>query len=1362
MDHQFWIDVGGTFTDCLQRLPDGALRRAKVLSSGATKGTIASVAGAAFHDPHRRHDPPHFWRGFTCTLQNDQGEVVASSQVQEFEVATQQFQLADDLAAHLRPGQTFELSCDLAAPIIAIRWLLGLPLAQPLPPVAIRLGTTRGTNALLTRRGARTAFVTTRGFGDILRIGYQNRPKLFDLNIRKPTPLFAATVEIDERVAADGTILQPLDQTQARKALEQLRDKDIDSLAICLLHAYRQPQHEQQLAAIARELGFDELSLSHQVSPLIKLVARGDTTVVDAYLNPVLRQYVAGLRASLHPDSDLRLLTSAGGLVLADDFQGKDSILSGPAGGVVGFSRAALAAGFSRAIGFDMGGTSTDVARFDGHYEMQYETEKAGVRVVSPMLAIHTVAAGGGSLCWFDGVKLCVGPDSAGARPGPACYGGGGPLTVTDCNFLLGKIVPSAFPFQLSLPAVEARLQTLIDEIATATGQRYAPPDLAAGFLAVANANMAQAIRSVSTAQGYDPRDYALVAFGGAAAQHACAIATELGMTQILNHPDAGLLSAYGMGLADVTQHAVRGIYCPLAQLSREEVEQIFAELTHEATQTVLAQDVPEERITTRCSLDLRYVGTDVPLTIESPTDSDFATAFAHEHRRRYGYVHAQRALEVVAARVEVIGRSSTSAPLTNRVTAKQRAAEQAHPLYFSSLWLDAGLFERTQLTPGDRLTGPAIISELASTTIIDPHWQAEVLAGGELLLTHSEVLATSSDSFRDDPEVQLMMEVRNGNATAFENLVLRSQGRLLKELERLVGDRERAEDLAQEVFLRVYRARATYFPRERFYPWILSIAQTVAAKSQSSPSPASHLSLPSSSPDPVQLEIFNHHFAGIAERMGITLRNTSSSVNVKERLDFSCALFTASGDLVVNAPHIPVHLGAMSETVKQLLASHPQMQPGDVYVTNDPYRGGSHLPDVTVVTPVHDPHTHELQFFTASRAHHAEIGGITPGSMPPFSKCLAEEGVLIRDFLLVEQGQSRFDELAALLASGSYPSRDVASNLADIAAQVAANQQGVADLRSLVARYSWPVVADYMRHIQDAAERKVRAALAQLPDGERRFDDHLDDGTPIAVTITIVGDAATIDFTGSGPVSRGNLNANRAIVTAAVMYVLRLLLAEEIPLNQGVLAPVTLILPIGILNPPAGDTAVNSPAVVGGNVETSQRVVDVLLGALDLAAASQGTMNNLLFGDETFGYYETICGGSGATSFAPGADAVHTHMTNTRLTDPEVLELRYPVRLHAFGIRADSGGAGEHQGGNGVTRTIEFLRQLRVSILSQRRRPYAPYGLHGGSPGALGEQTLDRADGTRETLPHATHFVAHVGDRLTIQTPGGGAWGTS
>lgn len=1291
---QFWLDVGGTFTDCVARRPDGTLLRHKTLSSGGVPGRVAEGSRPDCLRDHRRGaDPPGLWRGFGLQVWDPAGQWIGESRIAEFDPARGLLELATPLPIVPPADSAYELSADLEAPVVAIRYLLGLPLETPLPSLAVRLGTTRGTNALLTRSGARTAFVTTRGFADILHIGYQNRPRLFELAIRKPLPLFAAVAEIDERVTQDGQVLVPLDESQVRGQLASLRGThpEIESLAICLLNGYCQGEHECRVAEWARDAGFPHVSVSHDVAPFIKLVSRGDTTVVDAYLNPVLAEYVERLRRTLGADTDLRVLTSAGGLVEATAFRGKDSILSGPAGGVVGFSRVARAAGFPRAIGFDMGGTSTDVARFDGEYEREFETEKAGVRIVAPMLAIETVAAGGGSLCRFDGVRLVVGPESAGALPGPACYGRGGPLAITDVNLWLGRIRSEHFPFPLDRSAVAQRLDEVGRELLAATGQSLSHDELAQGFLQVANSHMAKAIRSVSLAKGCDPRDYVLVAFGGAAAQHACAVAGELGITRILSHPAAGLLSAYGIGLAEAQRHQARGIYRPYSPQTLAELESDFAELARLASNELVAEGIARDQIVVQRALDLRYRGVDAFLTIPCPADGDYVGRYADEHLRRYGYVHAARPLEVVAARVAAVAPAATVLPESRVVEPRLRTD------LMSSATAPA-VVSRAALLPGDRLRGPVVLVEPFSTTIVDPGWQATLLSAGELLIE----LCPADEGNLPPPS----------------------------EIEFASSDRPTRRPAAPAA-----SGREAHVP-------------TADVSSQAA--------------SPVLLEVFHGRFLGIAEQMGITLRQTSTSVNVKERLDFSCAIFTADGDLVVNAPHIPVHLGAMGETVKRLLADHPHLVDGDVLITNDPYAGGSHLPDITVVTPVFDPRTGQRVFCTASRAHHAEVGGITPGSMPPFSRSLAEEGVLLTGFKLVAGGVARFDELQQRLQVARYPSRAVPDNLADVAAQVAANRQGQRDLQQLVERYGLPTVLAYMQHIQRAAETKVRRALAQLPPGRRSCRDHLDDGSPIAVTVDIAGDAATIDFTGTGPVLSGNLNANRAIVTAAVLYVLRCLLAEDIPLNQGVLAPVRLVLPPCLLNPSPGATPELSPAVVGGNVETSQRVVDVLLAAFDLAAASQGTMNNLLFGDATFGYYETICGGAGATSTAAGASAVHTHMTNTRLTDPEVLEQRFPVRVEEFSIRHGSGGAGRQPGGHGIIRRIRFLRELTLSLLTQRRGPYAPFGLHGGAPGALGVNRLQRADGTWEPLPACAQCQVRPGDQLEIRTPGGGGWGAA
>ena len=824
-----------------------------------------------------------------------------------------------------------------------------------------------------------------------------------------------------------------------------------------------------------------------------------------------------------------------------------------------------------------------------------------------------------------------------------------------------------------------------------AAGTRLSLEHLAEGFVRLSNTHMAKAIRSISLAKGYDPRSYVLVPFGGAGGQHACALAAELKIPRILCHPDAGLLSAYGIGLADVTRHRARGIYHPLSDDGLSELEAAFAALAAEATAEIVAEGISPERIDVSRALELRYQGVEQALVVAARKGTDYAAVFAAQHEQLYGYVHAGRPLEIVALRVEVRGRSGLLPPASHPVAQRQAQAGETSPMYWGGEWIEARVFTRADLTPGDVLVGPALVAEASSTTVIDPGWRGQVLSLGELLLeAEGEPLGT----------VPILRSPRS------------------------------------KMGLSPFPPRSPASPEEQ------SASATGAA-------------------DPILLEIFNHRFAGIAEQMGLTLRNTASSVNVKERLDFSCAIFTAAGDLVVNAPHIPVHLGAMSETVRRVLTDNPALRPGDVVVTNDPYQGGSHLPDVTVVSPIHD-RAGRLVFFTASRAHHAEIGGMAPGSMPPESRNLAQEGVVIRNFQLFTAGRERWDELRRLLSAGPYPSRDVPTNLADVAAQVAANRRGARDLDELVERYTWPVVAAYTEHIQQAAAEKVARALARFAPGTRRFVDHLDDGSPIAVAVELSGSRAVFDFTGTGPVLSGNLNANRAITTSAVIYVLRTLVDEDIPLNEGMLRPVEIRLPECLLNPPQHTRPEDCAAVAAGNVETSQRVVDVLLGALELAAASQGTMNNTIFGNQRFGYYETICGGAGATAEATGAAAVQTHMTNTRLTDPEILERRYPVRLLEFSIRRGSGGPGLWPGGDGAVRRIEFLEPLEVSLVTSRRGPYPPYGLAGGGPGALGRNTLVRADGSRETLAAQARFKVAAGDQLIIETPGGGGWGAA
>ncbi|MCA8998168.1 MAG: hydantoinase B/oxoprolinase family protein [Planctomycetaceae bacterium] len=1214
---QFWIDVGGTFTDCVARTPVGELRTWKTLSSGIVKGVIARVDPPhTIFDPLRQTSAVDFWKRWK--LRGTLPKGAAWESVVLGSDGEGHLELADPFPSDL-VGQAYELLCEENAPLVCVRSLLGLRLDQPIPAVDIRLGTTRGTNALLERKGARTVFLVTKGFRDLLRIGNQDRPDLFALEICKPEPLYESVIEVDERITATGAVLKPLDENRLRKDLERVKTRGIEAVAICLLHAYRNDRHERHAASLAEEMGFACVSRSSSVAPVIKAVSRGETTVLDAYLTPILRDYLAGIQSRLGKGSTLKVMTSYGGLIDASEFSGKDSILSGPAGGVVALAAVSQEAGFEKCIGFDMGGTSTDVARVADRFDFELETTKAGVRIAVPTLAIETVAAGGGSVCAFDGVQLRVGPESAGADPGPACYGRGGPMTVTDANVFLGRVPEQRFPFPLDRDSIRERLQNLREAIAESpSGRHYGDEELAQGFLDIANERMSRAVRTISIQKGFHPKDHLLVSFGGAGGQHACAIARMLDIPQILIHPFAGILSAYGMGLADIRKRREQTILKTLSEAALEELKPTIEEFSQTLRSEVQREGIELDRTTLELSLGLRYAGVENVLDILTPEDGDWHAAYERQHKRLYGYTLSDRQIQIVTLNIEAVGRlRRAESPRLEPAQGELEPSFQTN-VWFDGEWQSVPTFSREQLRAGHQLVGPAVICDEGSTIWIEPGFQATIQPTGSLLI---------------------------------------KAGRR--------GKQENSDD--------------------------------------------------SGDPDPIQLEVFNNQFASIAEQMGEMLRKTSVSTNVKERLDYSCALFDARGGLVVNAPHIPVHLGAMGETIRCLLRDQPDMRPGDVCLTNDPFAGGSHLPDLTVVTPVFAEDDQELLFLTASRAHHAEIGGLTPGSMPPFSTNLAEEGILLRNFKLIDQGTSRWEELRNQLTSGPYPSRNVEDNVADLSAQVAANRLGGQLLQQLIQRSGRWTVLRYMRHIQDAAELKMRRALDQMPDGRYVRTDHLDQGAPIAVTITINGDAATIDFTGTGPVLENNLNANRAIVTAAVMYVFRCLIDEPIPLNSGVLKPLTIVLPECLLNPPAHADPAKCAAVVGGNVETSQRVVDVLLGALKLAAASQGTMNNLTFGDGTFGYYETICGGAGATSNSNGADAVHTHMTNTRLTDVEVLEHRYPVRVEEFSIRRGSGGQGLHAGGNGIRRVFRFLKPLQVSLLTQRRGPFSPFGLEGG-----------------------------------------------
>ncbi len=1263
---QFWIDVGGTFTDCLARSPDGREHELKLLSSSVIKyhWKGGDIRRNGLYDPRVAAPVDDFWRGYDLAWLDQRGQsTVVAHVTQSRAEGALRFEVAGVWPSDFRPAY-FELRSREPSPLFAARRLTGRRLDQSLPAIDMKLGTTRGTNALLTRQGAPVVLAVTAGFGDLLEIGEQHRDDLFARRVVKRHPLYRQVIEIQERLNADGHVLQPLNVDHAERELTAALANGCTSLAICLLHAYRNANHEEALERVARRVGFTEISRSSLVAPLIKIVPRAETTVLDAYLNPVIRSYLIRIAQGLSSSSRLEVMSSHGGLVPLQRFSGKDSILSGPAGGVVGFARAAEQAGFGQALGFDMGGTSTDVARYGGEFEKEFESAKAGVRIVAPLLAIETVAAGGGSICRFNGTQLVVGPESAGADPGPASYGQGGPLTVTDINVFLGRIEVSQFPFALDHAAIERRLDECLREIATATGRPMNREELADGFLKIANHNMAAAIRSISVAKGYDPTAHVLVAFGGAGPQHACGVASLLNLRQILVNPRASLMSAAGIRLADRRAELARAVLRPLSSRLLGDLEADFAALTDAVINTLEADGGHRASIAVRRSLDLRFSGTEPFLNVPLEPGVDIRMVFLREHRRLFGYIQ-DRTIEVVAARAEGVI-AGERPPLAQRVAGAgtpQSAAWQR--CWTGTEWLDVPQFTWDELWPGARMVGPALIASPTTTVWLEPGWKGELLSNRALLLEATDL-----------PQ-------RKASLPANKGVLLE--------------------------------------------------------------------------PDPIHLEIFSNSFRSIARQMGITLQRTSVSVNIKDRLDFSCAIFRANGDLIVNAPHIPVHLGAMSETVREVIARNPVVHDGDVFVTNDPYAGGSHLPDVSVVTPVFAGG--QLAFWVASRGHHAEIGGKTPGSMPPDATCLADEGVVIANFKLIDAGQENFVGLERLLSSGRYPSRNIPDNLADIRAQVAANRMGANALRDLIEVHSLPVVDGYMKFLLDAAQQQVQDALRRFADGRYAWSDAMDNGRRIQVAITKQGDRITIDFSGTDPVSLDNLNANRPICLAAIMYTMRCLLDTDLPLNEGVLRPVELRLPECFLNPRPGPTPEASPPIVGGNVETSQRVVDVLWGALGLAAASQGTMNNWLMGDETFGYYETIGGGSGATQDGPGADAVHTHMTNTRLTDPEVLETRFPVRLLECRIAAGTGGKGRYTGGCGMIRTIEFLRPLVVSLLTSRRITQ-PYGLEGGGPGARGQNLVKRVGERWQCLPSRTSFSVRPGDQLRIITPGGGGWG--
>lgn len=1188
----FWIDRGGTFTDVIGRDPSGKLHARKLLSENPGAYRDAAVQGIRDH------------------LGLKTGEAIPAGLVGE-----------------------------------------------------VRMGTTVATNALLERKGDRTLLVTTKGFRDALRIGYQARPDIFAKEIIKPEQLYEAVVEIDERVLADGVVEQAPDEAAIRAALQAQFDAGFRAVAIAFMHAYRYPAHEQVAARIAREIGFPQVSVSHEVSPLIKLVGRGDTTVVDAYLSPILGRYVQQVSEELdiaRTGARLMFMMSSGGLTAAELFQGKDAILSGPAGGVVGLAETGRSAGFDKVIGFDMGGTSTDVAHFDGEYERAFETEVAGVRMRAPMMLIHTVAAGGGSILHYDGARFRVGPDSAGANPGPAAYRRGGPLAVTDANVMVGKLIPDYFPpifgekrdQPLDVEAVKAKFVALAAEV----GDGRSPEQVADGFIQIAVANMAEAIKKISVQRGYDITRYALNSFGGAGGQHACLVADALGIKTVLLHPFSGLLSAYGMGLAEIRATRTAALDVPLDGGAQAAVEAAAAGLAAETRAEVSGQGVPDGDIAILTRSHVRYAGTDTAIAVAAGTPDAMKAAFQAAHKARFGFMDETKALVIEAVEVEAIGGGAKFEEASAPETAGEPAVAETTRVFSRGQWHEARIVRREAMQPGQGLAGPAIIIEPNQTVVVEEGWSARLTAKDHLVLVRSKALVQNA----------------------------------------AIGTRA----------------------------------------------------------DPVMLEIFNNLFMSIAEQMGVTLQNTAYSVNIKERLDFSCAVFDQSAALVANAPHMPVHLGSMDKSVETVIKNNPVIKPGDVYCLNAPYNGGTHLPDITVCTPVFDEAEQQILFWVASRGHHADVGGTAPGSMSPLATVIEEEGVYIDNFKIVDQGRFCEDELVAILTGARYPVRNVVQNVNDLKAQIAANAKGVAELKKMIASFGLDVVQAYMGHVQDNAAESVARLLTKLHDAE--FTYPMDQGCAIKVRISIDRETreATVDFTGTSPQRPDNFNAPAPVTRAAVLYVFRVMVDDAIPMNAGCLRPIKIVIPEGSMLSPRYPAA-----VVAGNVEVSQAVTNTLFGALEAMSSSQGTMNNLTFGNDEYQYYETICSGSPAGPGFHGTSGVHVHMTNSRLTDPEILETRFPVVLEDFHIRAGSGGRGEWNAGDGTSRTIRFRKTMDCAILASHRK-VRPFGVKGGEPGQLGKTMVQRLSGAVEELAPCDQTLLQAGEAVTVITPTAGGYG--
>ncbi|WP_234572871.1 hydantoinase B/oxoprolinase family protein [Rhodohalobacter sp. 614A] len=1251
-----WVDTGGTFTDCIAITPEGQKIRTKVLSNSSLRGSIEQVLSPdTFLISQDWSAPLNFVKGFTFRLLNkacDDMTVIHFDP--EESLLKVNSPLPDDIPWE---GVGFEVITKEEAPILAARLVTGTLLDENLPPMNMRLATTRGTNALLERNGSPTALFITKGFKDLLEIGTQQRPDLFSLNIEKPQSLYAYTIEVPERMDANGEVLTQLDLGAMEEAVDDLLRKGVKSISVALMNSYKNPDHEKELKNWLSQKGFEYISLSSELSRFIKILPRAETTLVNAYLDPIIREYISSVKSCL-TDGNLFVMTSAGGLVSDQRFYPKDSLLSGPAGGVVGASTVGKQAGFSDIISFDMGGTSTDVARYGGDYEYAFEHKVGDAHLVAPALSIETVAAGGGSVCSFDGYTLSVGPESAGAYPGPACYGAGGPLTITDVNLLLGRLAPENFGIPISIQDAKNQLDQIVAKVSEAEAKEVDPKVVLEGFLSIANERMADAIKKISLRKGYNPQDYALVSFGGAGSQHCCAIADRLEMKNIVVPIEAGVLSAHGLGHAVVERFAEKQLLQPLEE-TESELEKLFSDLEEQAVQELKEQNIKNDEIFIRRRIVfLRVEGQESTLSVEYDKDEKVEDLFYGLYQERYGHWIDGLSIEVESLRVVASTQVTIENPDEPPSTSKLLAV-QSKDIWFNGEKIETELFDRAQLRPGHLISGPALVLDPLSTIVIEPGWEAKV-------------------------DMNLTLKL------------------------------EKSEESSS----------------------LISFSQ----------------------PEAIKLELFTNRFTSIAEEMGEMLQRTALSVNVKERLDFSCALLNEKGELVVNAPHIPVHLGAIGMCVRSI-KEHMKIEPGDVIVTNHPAYGGAHLPDVTVITPVFVDED-QLIGYAASRAHHSEIGGTRPGSMPPDATNLAQEGVTISPMYLVKNGDPKWEDIRNVLLGGRYPTRNVEENIADLRAAVAANRRGVQSLENLVDLYGSDEVRHYMNELKEHASSMSKSMLREIENNVYKSTEYLDDGTPLVATLTVKDEHVSIDFTGTGDVHPNNLNATPAIVNSVVMYVLRMLISKPIPLNEGLLDPVTIHLPTCLLNPVFDEDPAKCPAVVGGNIEISQRLVDTLLKPFNRAACSQGTMNNILFGNDNFGYYETVGGGTGAGPDFEGCHAVHQHMTNTRGTDPEVFEYRYPVRLDLYQVRKDSGGKGQHTGGDGIVREMTFLEPVSLSVLTQHRKE-GPYGLKDGEPGKTGHQWVVRQSGEKEELSSVDGRQLAAGDRFILHTPGGGGYGS-